>query len=232
MINIHIPKSAGSALRSTLSGAVLRAPTDPAFVVGAHYTGAGDYFRRLRDRFVERLPELFEQERRMLSGHYRYRDIADLLPVFDGNITLITFLRDPARRTLSDYFYSISEAHDGRDAFLKAYPTFDHCMQNTGEMNKITDYLRPHDDATAQETLETALEAFGFIGVMETFDADLNWICEHIGVAPQTPQRENVNLDRSAMQAAREKYTDVLQDVLAEDYLLYRGLLAHRGLRL
>lgn len=232
LINIHIPKSAGSALRATLSKAVMTARTDPPFVIGVHYTGDGDYFGGLRNQFVEQLPELFLHERRMLSGHFRYRDIADLLPPFRGNVTVTSFLRDPVRRTLSDYFYSISETHDGRDAFVKTYPTFDHYMQNAGEMNKMTDYLRPHDDATAQETLHAAVQEFEFLGIMENFAPDLNWICQHMGIAPQEPERENVNRNRSAMQEAREKYTDVLQDVLADDYLLYHGVLAHRGLRL
>ena len=232
LINVHIPKTAGSALRATLSEIFNKVPDQPSFVINPERINSGDYFGDLRRGFSSSLPELFKRDERMLSGHYRYRDIADILSTVRDDITLITFLRDPVMRTLSDYFYSISSVHTDQAGFIERYPTLGHYMDSLDQMNKTLDYLRPDTSASAHETLQSAIEHFDFIGITENFENDLQHILAGLGSEAVSALRKNENRNRSAMLEAHEKYAGQLREVLADEYIIFNGVLNHRNLTL
>ena len=226
LINIHIPKTAGTALRDTLGNLYNRGTDQPSIVFGPYIGG----YQELRSGFIDRLPDLYAREQRMLSGHYRYRDIADCLAVEPQRASLITFLRDPVRRTLSDYFYSISDVHSDVEGFKSRYPSFEHYMDCPGQMNKQYDYLRPSENASVAETLQNTIEKFDFVGITENFDADLQIILGALGGAGSAPMRVNENRNKDSMEMAFQQYGKALRERLAEDYFIYDGILSHRGL--
>ncbi len=228
LINIHIPKTAGTTLRDTLGEIFNQIPHKPSFVFGPYEGGYAD----LRDGFIKLLPQLFDREERMISGHYRYRDIADVISPVRERVALITFLRDPVQRTLSDYFYCISEAHTDPEGFKNQFPTFEDYMQSPGDMNKTLEYLKPFDSATSEEALYNAIEKFDFVGITENFDEDFQIVLQALGGKSQPALRNNVNRNRQAMQEALERYEPQLREILADEYIIYNGILAHRGLSL
>ncbi|WP_166652660.1 sulfotransferase family 2 domain-containing protein [Pelagimonas phthalicica] len=230
LVNVHIPKSAGSALRANLATLF---PTDDqgrTFVLGVSPNKEREYHDGLRQGFDATLPRLFDLSHRMISGHYRYRDIADILAPYRARLSLITFLRDPAWRTLSDYYYSISTKNPGAETFHATYPTFEHYMSNPGEMNKMSDFLRLDETETVQDVLLHAYRDFDFVGITEHFTQDLEFIANSLGQTIDTERRENENKNKDKMIEAYEKFAPILRDVLSEDYTLYEGVLEHRGL--
>ncbi len=231
IVNIHIPKTAGSSLRSNLCDDVRQLRGGNFGIIGIlPPAGCDDYFGGLRASFAEHFPLIFKEGLQFVSGHYRYRDIADLLAPHRAEVTLVTFVRDPIWRTLSDYFYCVSDAHAARDAFVAEYPTFDDYMDVPGQMNKLQDYLCPDESASVNETLQSAIRNFDFIGVTENFENDFKGLMDGLELESAPRNRKNVNPNRSPILEAHAKYQDQLLSVLADEYVLYNGILEHRNL--
>ena len=163
-----------------------------------------------------------------MSGHYRYREITSILGDRRRDVCLGTFLRDPIRRTLSDYFYSISERHPDRDVFLARYPTFESYARNPGEMNKQTDFLKPFEGAPLDLTIENALRNLDFIGLTERFESDVDQLFAALGAARGELGIENVNLNKDKAAEAYVAHHDMLQEVLAPDIALYDAVVSRR----
>lgn len=228
LVNIHIPKTAGTALRKNLNRVFSKPPPNPSFIFGPK---AGKY-EDMRKDFTSLLPKLFDRKERMLSGHYRYRDIVDVITHVRDDITLITFLREPIRRTISDYFYSISDVHTDPTGFKAQYPTFEHYMQSTEQMTKTLNYLRPNDDASSTETLQSIIEHFDFVGITENFESDLQHILGELGEKATDVRTANENKNQDAALNAYEKYATQLNDILSDDCFIYNGILKHRNISL
>ncbi len=231
LVNVHIPKSAGTALRANLAEIL---PTtkhsDKKSIISVDPIPDMPYHDGLRKDFAARFPKLFDQDCRMISGHVIFRNVVDVISPSRERVSVITFLRDPIWRTISDYYYCISAAHIQMAAFVSNYPTFEHYMSNPGEMNKMTDFLCLEPEASAQDKLRDILRAFDFIGITENFSHDLAFIAHSLGRAPNTEIKANINLNKGEMHRAYEKYSPILRSVLHEDFALYHGVLKHRGL--
>lgn len=230
-VNIHIPKTAGTTLRSHLSWVLGNVSGGKSKLIGIDQGIDGmEYFEGLKQAFAQRLPDIMSDGMQVMSGHYRYRDIADLLSPIRDKITLVTFVRDPIGRTLSDYFYSVSSRHSAPEAFVAAYPTFEEYLSNAGQVNKQLNYLRPHDGATVEETIDCATRNLDFIGVTEQFDADFAELMAAAGQPFEHLPRGNVNPDRDAMLDARERHLDQLNEVLKWEYQLFDAIRKHRNI--
>ncbi|MGJ8572796.1 MAG: sulfotransferase family 2 domain-containing protein [Hoeflea sp.] len=229
-VNIHIPKTAGTTLRSHLGWVLGSVSEGRSQVIGIDQGVDGlEYFEGLREAFALRFPEITSDGMQVISGHYRYRDIADVIAPLRDQLTVVSFVRDPITRTLSDYFYSISDRHSAPEAFVARYPTFEDYLRNEGEMNKQLDYLRPHDGASVEETIECLSSNLDFIGVTEQFDADFAEIMAAAGLDFERLQRSNVNPDRDAMLEARERHMDQLNEALRLEYQIYDAIRKHRN---
>lgn len=229
IVNFHIPKTAGSSLRFNLLSSIRETEDTLRRVISVDAMRPElGHFPALRAHFTEQFDKLFQPGSQVISGHYRYRDVADIIAPRRADLTLITFLRDPIDRTISDYFYSTSEKHPDREGFLATYPSFADYIATQGQMNKMCDFLRPFEGATAQETLENTLAHFDFVGLTESFDRDFAQIMARLGKAYRPEGRKNVNSDRSPMDAARAAHGAQLREVLADDYVIYDGILARR----
>jgi hypothetical protein len=229
LVLIHIPKTAGTMLRGVVVDVYGRQLHLSQPVIGIDEPAAGmEYFAGLAATAATRLHELFAADKRLLSGHFRYRDICPVLGGQRAKVTLLTYLREPLRRTLSDYFYSTSSLHPGRDDFLRQYPTLEDYVRNPGQMNKQLDYLKPHDQALLDETIDSALENLDFIGLTESFDDDTRHLVSSLGAsyAPMAPS--NVGPRQDEAEEALHVHRGMLEDVLAPEIALYSALARNR----
>jgi len=231
VVLIHVPKTAGSSLRAVLAHALGSVHGSSRRLIGVDGPQEGlPYFEGLAASAARRLPELFEDGLQVISGHFRYRDIVPLLGQRRNKVSVITFLRDPVRRTLSDYYYSSSDRHPGSDAFRTAYPTLEAYTRNSGEMNKQVDYLRPFENAPLDLTIANALQNIDFIGLTERFDVDAGQLLDALH-APYLPQSaQNVSADRNPADEAYERHRALLEEILAPDIALYDAVARHRRL--
>lgn len=229
VVLIHIPKTAGSSLRAVLAYAMGNVHGNAHQLIGIDSPEDGmPYFEGLASKSARALPGLFHDGLQVMSGHYRYRDIAPVLGEMRNQVTLVSFLREPIRRTLSDYFYSTSERHTGHDAIQKAYPTFEDYTRNTGEMNKQFDYLRPFDGAPLDITIENALHNLDFLGLTENFESDVSQFLDALQAKSDQQFAENINPNREELENAYDTYHEMLQEILAPDIALYQAVVEQR----
>ncbi|MCC5974352.1 MAG: sulfotransferase family 2 domain-containing protein [Rubellimicrobium sp.] len=229
VVLIHIPKTAGSTLRATLAQALFHEGGINRKLIGIDEIQPGKpYFDGLAEAAAQRLPELFADGLQVMSGHFRYRDILPVLGAERHRIRLITFLRDPIRRALSDYVYSSSPIHPGHSSFRKSYPTFEAYARNPGEMNKQVDYLRPFEDAPLALTIDNALKNIDFVGLTEHFDSDARQLLEALGARYERQAPENRSPDSRGLEAAMEAHRSMLEEILAPEIALYDAVARQR----
>lgn len=225
VIVIHIPKTAGSSLRANLSLAKSSISEGASDLVGIDWPIANlPYFEGLAKHAEQRLPELLSSSFQFMSGHYRYRDIVPVLGALRHQVSLVTFLRDPIKRTISDYLYSSSPRHKGRDAFVADYPTLEAYCKNTGEMNKQFDYMRPFTNAPLDVTIENARRNIDFVGRTEQFDQDYTILVDALGIPDVRRETQNVSPRQDMARDAFETYSDMLHDLLSDDIALCDAL--------
>jgi len=231
IVVIHIPKTAGSSLRRQLAWSMGAIHAGKHRILGGDKPVSGDgHFDGLRQKAEQMLPGLLNDGMQVMSGHYRYRDITPVLAPLRDQVTLVTFVRDPIWRTVSDYFYCISQTHTSQAEFLANYPTFDSYLSTPGEMNKQLDYLRPHPEASVAETIDSALENLDFIGMTENFNADFLALMQATGLPSKLQDPWNVNPNRDEITAAYETFQDRMRDILAPDVAFHEAIVARRRL--
>jgi hypothetical protein len=225
VIVIHIPKTAGSSLRANLSLAKCAIHEDHSGLIGIDWPIASlPYFEGLASHAEQRLPELLSPGFQVMSGHFRYRDIVPVLGALRPQVSLVTFLRDPIKRTISDYLYSSSSRHEGRDAFVADNPSFETYCKNTGEMNKQFDYMRPFTSAPLDVTIENARRNIDFLGRTEQFDQDYTTLVDALGIADLRAVSKNISDRQDMARDTFEKYGDMLNDILSDDIALCDAL--------
>lgn len=214
LVHVHIPKTAGSSFRRQIKKHYR--------MRSVHHDGPyNDYFGFFRDRLSELRPTLESTTGYVVSGHYRFRDLIEPLGSLLPNLTLLTHLREPVERMVSDYFYSISEAHPEHAEVLVEFPTFESYFQHHGHINKQLDYLRPHEDATLAETIASIEEHFSFVGLTEMYDECGAVLFERLGCSQPQEMWVNENLNKDKVSAATIEYRPALLELLGDELELY-----------
>ena len=214
LVHIHIPKTAGISFRRQI--------VNHYRMIGVHPEGkVDDYYGFFRNRLEELRPMLGETPRYIVSGHFRYRELRASLGTLLPDVTLLTHLRDPVSRTVSDYFYSISPAHPQHASVLERYPTFADYMATPGQMNKQLAYLKPTEDASLAQTIETIEQQFAFVGLTENFGICQAYLYGSLGCPIPRELHENQNLNKERMDNAIAEHGSRLRELLSEEIELY-----------
>ena len=103
-------------------------------------------------------------------------------------------------------------------------------MSNPGQMNKIHDFLQLEESDSAHKTLQHVCCNFDFVGITENFSNDQEFIVNSLGKTVENEKRTNENQNKDKMVQGYEEYAPRLRDLLKEDYIIYNGVLEHRGL--
>lgn len=170
---IHIKKTAGKTLKHILrceygSGHcdVKRwRPTDECF--------SGDDLVRLQRLF----PHL-----KSIAGH-SIRSTSDMQAAVP-TLRYYTFLRDPIKRCISQYQYSV---HQGRCA----PDSFEYWIEEPRYRNVLTQSLAGCQDSDA--AIDQIAQHIAFVGLMERFDESLGLMQPILGLPRFTPLQRRVN---------------------------------------
>jgi len=214
LINIHIPKTAGSNFRVQMDRY--------CNVIGIDRgTDYDDYFAGLRGAAHQCISELASPGLSFMSGHYRYRDVKDIARLQPIEVSFVTFLREPVSRLLSDYFYSVSTAHTSQSTFLNQYPTFEIYLADVGQINKQLTYLQPTDNASVADTFESLKKDFAFVGITEQFEAHFEELRIALNFPKSPPSHDNTSLKSDERYKARQQFQDQIADLHREEIELY-----------
>jgi hypothetical protein len=237
LVFVHIPKTAGTTLRTILS---MNEPGDRTRALGNVFKGAGGVDRKLMGRLAEDRRAIDLAGVRILRGHFPL-GIRDLLPA-DREIRYFTLLRDPVERTLSHYF-QIRESDAGRNLAvgakqeslgLVALPE-DPSIDDTIKAGYIQDNLQtrmlsgarePFGDVT-EEMLEQAKEnlreRIAVFGLTERFDDFLALAGRRLGFRSILyHQNGRVNLTRPRGRDVPAEFRRAAEESNRYDIELYR----------
>lgn len=171
---VHIPKTAGSSFRRELA-ALLR----PNYNVHIDRSPASDPQVPHAQKIVAATREfsalLGERTYRFASGHVPIGMLKAHVDTWE-DLKLITMLRDPAIRTVSDYRYQTTPAHPPHLQFLERFPTFEKYLEAPRLSNRMFNFLRPSQDATVEDCIEFVVERFAFVGLVEMYPLSIRLV--------------------------------------------------------
>ncbi len=216
LVSLHIPKTAGTSFRNILKSvygekAVVRVDIPLENEKASH------------EKAVQG-PACLPGETRVLHGHFRVKDLAHHYRL-DAGIPLITWVRDPVERVLSNYFYlqkvlrGILEEQKRNVALLnKMERTLLEYARAEIARNRIAKFL---DGMKAEDFL--------FIGVQEFFEEDLADLSHLLHWKKTPPLHHNDSeLQRAPVS---EEIRKEIRSLNERDIALYKEALALRKKR-
>ena len=222
---LHIPKTAGTTLRTILSKAF---PKDVFPSRTELETNTWDYlpFDALRDRFD------LVTSRRFVMGHYTLSSLLELFP----DREVITCLREPFARTTSaiSHLWRVEGIPPEK---LLSDPT----LRNAHIVNHQLRYLAPGHHRPADWTVEHSesfvdkalqnLERVKIVGIQERFPEFIASVASELQLPSyiRLNRRENVSWTNISDQLA--PFADQIREMIAGDLELYRQVCLRVGSR-
>jgi hypothetical protein len=168
LISIHIPKTAGTSFRNTLKGVY-----GEQGVVRLDIDLARQEVRVNEQRYEQRqLPGLT----RVAHGHFSYPLLKKNFDLPQG-LPIITWLRDPAERVISNYFYlakrlaeELEEERKGLNILSKMQRSLLEYAAHDLNQNRMSKFLEGLD-----------LEDLFFVGIQEDYDRSLERLAGLLG---------------------------------------------------
>jgi hypothetical protein len=204
LIFTHIPKTAGTTLNN-----ILRSHFHPTEVaqIFTHSDGS---------TFMEKLSPSV----RLVTGHYPY----GLHRFTARRCRYFTFLRQPAERVVSLYWYlRHAEDHASHSRIFSGEETFGDCVRS--QYNIQTLFLAGESTASPGETLARArrhLRAeYTVVGLTERFDESLLLMQSAFQWKPKLCRRQNVTRDRPSPLHAPLEVLAALAECNRDDEVLY-----------
>lgn len=162
LISVHIPKTAGTSFFSTLQNvygedAVQRVDIRP-----------GDEKSLAKRAAARENPKVLSDSIKVLHGHFTYHDVKEFYGL-EGDIPVITWIRDPAERLISDYYYlskvlrsMIPQDHKNAKLINRMEKSLIEFARSDKNRNRITTFLSG-----------VALKDFDFVGIKEKLEEDI-----------------------------------------------------------
>jgi len=207
LLSMHIPKTAGTSFYLILQqaygkDAVMRMDYRPAF---------GRFIVRSKPYDSETLPDGI----RVLHGHLNYKIISKYLDL-DENVKIITWIRNPVERVISDYYYMLERLKDRfvldplhPDILPRMTKSLLEFAKSKPEKNKLFKYLNGFD-----------LRSFYFVGIVERFDEDIRELGKRLHWPAVTAVKQNITLKKPTAVSA-ETY-EVIKKLNRKDWEIYK----------
>ena len=182
---IHIPKTAGVSFGNQ---AAAHFRYENVFLEESDYrlvaSGQLSYLDALAQKLQAQAERMSSGDIDFLGGHLQYRTVKHVLDSFTS-IRLMTFLRDPVDRVISDYRYCLSPAFPNHATFREKFPDMRRYVEEKSEANKIYKYLRCSLTEPANETARRTEATFAFVGLVEQYDFYTSLFWKINGIEPQ-----------------------------------------------
>lgn len=161
----HIPKTAGSSFRVELARRLR-----PDVNIRVDYLDdSRPHNDKLSDAVDAFLARIQLRPVRFASGHL-HRDLVERIAQGNPHLRLLTMLRDPVDRVVSEYRYQCTPEHPPHREFMARYPSFEAYFSSPEARNNMHLFLRRSASDTAEQVIEALENQFMFVGVKEHYD--------------------------------------------------------------
>jgi hypothetical protein len=206
LISIHIPKTAGTSFYNTLldqySDAAVRRVD-----ISTHRGFQVDKEKRFE------LKKL--QSAKVIHGHFSLSELKEYFD-FSENIPVITWLRNPTNRVISNYFYlkSMLEKQVDKTTFPGLFPRLCRSLLEfasiPGSGNKQAKYLE-----------DRSPEDFAFIGKTEQFSEDIQRLADLLNWDKKKLKVYHHNPTKSTKHEITEEEKDLIAEMNKKDWEWY-----------
>ncbi len=216
LISIHIPKTAGTSFRHTLkemfgSGKVVR--------LDIKNNSSQTYIEN--EEFTQKI---LPKNIKVIHGHFFYKELVEKFDI-KPDVPVITWLRDPVKRVISNYYYlakrlkeELDEERKGLDILSKMQKSLIEYAQLELNRNRMAKFL---DGIT--------LDKMKFVGIQEYYDEDLAYFGQLFGFNNVTPLEYNVTKGADTVNPEVEQQ---IAELNSEDVEIYKEGIELRKKRL
>ena len=213
LVSIHIPKTAGTSFRHTLvkeygADKVCRLDIDPNKVHSEQR-----YF----------LENILTNDIQVLHGHMPYDCLIKNFNI-SQNIPVITWLRNPVDRVISNYMYlskrleeELDEKGKNLNILSKMKRSLLEYATNEVNRNRMSKFLHGLE-----------LEKLTFIGFIENYSEDLKQLAQLMNW--QNIEEHNINITGKKIDHISDSDKDIIREMNELDINLYRKALALRSI--
>ncbi len=166
-----------------------------------------------------------EHERRkfkLVSGHFRMKHILEL-DKYEVDYKLVTFIRHPVERIISQYKYLCTDKDPNYIEFRKKYPNFDDYAYRGVGPNVVSRIL-VQGALSFEEYLVKIKRKYDFVGVSEHYDFSMLLLMNYLGYDYTVSQKKNVTIKNQHNQFEVSKKT---YDYLLEKHSLDVQIFEH-----
>jgi hypothetical protein len=174
---LHIPKTAGSSLSVELARAMA-----PYRNIHVDYANKEIPARLQKQGIVDQfIADAQTTPFRSASGHITMRhalQIRSALP----RVKIVTFLRDPVNRVISDFRYQTTPAHPPYKQFIARFPRIEDYIKEPRARNKMFRFLTTKQNTPFEEAIRTIEKQLTFVGTLESYPMCFNILFRLFGV--------------------------------------------------
>jgi hypothetical protein len=204
---VHVPKTAGSSLAAELAALV-----PPYRSIHIDHTDRSRPAPERYDAVTEAFLALQAAEPcRAASGHVQFRHWQRIVQALPGT-RLITMLREPTARLVSDYLYQRSPMHPLAAEVRARIPDFAAFIELKGQQNRIARHLLPPKlarDNDVDGALAFLRGRYAFIGVQERYALGFRALTALLAGRPRLPAAEPKRVN----DGAREEKAVVMREL-------------------
>lgn len=216
---IHVPKTAGSSL-----SAELRRHLAPYVNIVVDYLDDSRSMAARRHEVLAHFAASAKLNRpRSCSGHVMFR-LIDALRNEVGPLRLVTMLRDPVTRVVSDYRYARTPLHPQHRDFAARFPTIDAYVDAPHSRDKQARFLLPDPRMPADEAIGFLDASYAFVGTVEAYALSLGLLFGLAGVTAPPTERQRETPPVSGNEVA---LTDALRERILAANRIDQALHAH-----
>ena len=217
LISLHIPKSGGTSFYKTLRG-----------VYGKDTVARVDYKPHLKKLLVNKrefVKDAFPDNIKVIHGHIRHNALEKYINL-SKDVKIITWLRNPVERIISDYYYVIS--------MLNERYRFD--PYNPYILKRITKSLLEFAAMEAEQNRISRFlgdikpEELYFVGILEYFEEDLEHLSKRLNW--KSYATANVNKTKNKSHNISEEVIEKIRELNRKDMDLYEKALSIRNNRI